>query len=262
MIRQSSRLLELTLVLLSAGCGASPKEPDAPTSLESQASWSPPGIPANFAVRPIFRLRDGQTISAGTAFAASMDGAPPVLISAMHLFGEAGGLQRDLPASTLPESVQSVTLYDMDYGRRVASAGKELIRDGKAMDFKSTDCSPDVVAFTLQSHVPLGSLPLAKQNPSMGIRVWAVGREYSDKGSSAKLYAGTVVESNDSHITVKEAVPFEGRGFSGGPVINARSEVVGTYLASGKTNFGNTFAYLNPVSSIRRHLARVASAGR
>src|SRR5690242_16938525 len=88
--------LALGLLLLT-GCGG--PRPDR--------SIPPPTIPANFAVRPLFQLRDGRQIQAGTAFAATMDGGSPVLLSAMHLFGEAGGLDHDLPGTTLPEAIAS-----------------------------------------------------------------------------------------------------------------------------------------------------------
>ncbi len=230
------------LALLFGGCGPTP-----------DTTSGPPTLPANFAVRPMFKLRDGRDIQAGTAFSATMDGSAPVLISAMHLFGEAGGLINDLPGSTLPEAIASVGLYDMEYGKPLASAGIELIRDGKATDFSTGDCSPDVVAFAMDSHSGLGVLPLAKSNPTVGARVWAVGREYKDEGADAKLYAGNVSDVKDTAITIDEETPYDGKGFSGGPVVNAQGEVIGTTIGSGSSG-GRTHAFLNPVESIRKHL--------
>lgn len=235
--------------LLLAGCGPHP-----------DMNTPPPKIPANFAVRPLFKLQDGRDIQAGTAFAATVDGGTPVLLSAMHLFGEAGGLEQDLPGATLPETIASVTLYDMDYGQPLDKAGQELIRDGKATDFSTGDCSPDVVAFALDPKTQLGILPLAKTNPTVGTRVWAVGREYKDKGAEAKLYGGTVTSVKETAISVEEDAAYEGQGFSGGPVVNTRGEVIGTTIGSGKS-FGRAITYLNPVTSIRRHL-QTAMAGR
>lgn len=249
MERLHGRVAMVTGVLLLTGCGP-----------RVDKSVPPPHIPANFAVRPLFKLQDGREIQAGTAFAATMDGGAPVLISAMHLFGEAGGLDHDLPGASLPEAIAAVELYDMEYGQPLARAGAELIRDGKATDFSTGDCSQDVVAFALDPKASLGVLPLAKTNPTVGTRVWAVGREYKDHGAEARLYAGTVTEVKDTALSVEEDVAYEGQGFSGGPVVNARGEVIGTTIGSGKS-FGRAITYLNPVESIRRRL-RTALANR
>ena len=243
MIRLTQTALGIVLgVSLLVGCGP-----------HVDRNTPPPTVPANFAVRPLFQLRDGHQIQAGTAFATTLDGSPPVLLSAMHLFGEAGGLDHDLPAATLPEAISAVAVYDMEYNQPLAHAGAELIRDSKAADFEANDMSQDVVAFALDANVPLGVLPLAKTNPAVGTRVWAVGREYKDHGATAKLYGGTITEVKATNIVMEEDTPFEGRGFSGGPVVNAQGQVIGTVIGGGKI-YGHAVSLLNPVESIRRHL--------
>ncbi len=177
------------------------------------------------------------------------------MLTALHLFGEAGGLQNDIPAQSLPDEVKEITLFDMEYGSQLGTAGRGLLRDGYPMrdDGPYVDCSGDVVAFQLPEGIAMGSAPLAARNPEVGQRVWIVGKEYKEKGPTANLYSGTIAEVSTGVIALVEDVPFDGTGFSGGPVVNAKGEVVGTVIGSAE-KFGKKYSLLNPIAAIRSRL--------
>lgn len=241
----------LSLLLLTGCHSRSPK---------TAQNLAPPTPPKNLAVRPYVLLKDGRKIEAGTAFGATLDGGKPILLSALHLFGDAGGLQSDIPPDSLPDLVQEVGLFDMEYGQKLGSAGKGLLRDGYPLrEEGSIDCSGDLVAFELPAGTSVGYAPIAAQNPEVGERVWVVGKEYKQPGATANLYAGTVVEVLSTDIAVEEDIPFDGRGFSGGPVVNAKGELVGMVIGSDNKS-GKRYSILNPIEAIRRRL-KAAKAG-
>ena len=237
----------LLSLLLLAGC--------RPQTSRTAQNLPPPTLPSNLAVRPRVLLTDGRKIEAGTAFGATLDGSKPILLTALHLFGEAGGLQSDIPPQSLPDQVQDITLFDMEYGSQLGTTGRGLLRDGYPMrdDGPYVDCSGDIVAFQLPEGIAIGSAPIAAENPEVGERVWIVGKEYKEKGPTANLYSGVVAEVSTGVIALEEDVPFDGRGFSGGPVVNAKGEVVGTVIGSAE-KLGKKYSLLNPIEAIRSRL--------
>jgi len=72
----------------------------------------PPVVSDGMLFRPTFATSDG-VVDAGTAFAAKVNGSSNTfVISALHLFGPAGGLNQDVPASQLPSRWQGLSLQD------------------------------------------------------------------------------------------------------------------------------------------------------
>ncbi len=220
---------------------------------------TPPPLPAHFAVRPTFKLKDGRVVEAGTAFGAMMDGGEPVLLSALHLLGEAGGLDKQIPAEQIPDAVTGVTLFNMDRSRQIGVAGKGLLREGFPMGEGPTesDCRGDIVAFQLPPHSGVGVAPLAKTNPSFLARVWVVGKEFSKAGASAELFPGIVWIPTHKNVVVMMKVPVNLSGFSGAPVVNEQGEVVGMVIGGGDSGQGGMpVALLNPVAAMREKLEK------
>jgi hypothetical protein len=220
---------------------------------------TPPPLPANLAVRPTFQLKDRRTVEAGTAFGATMDGGAPVLLSALHLLGEAGGLDKQIPAEQIPDVVTGVTLFNIDRSQPIGAAGKGLLREGFPIGEGPTesDCRGDIVAFQLPQRSRVGVAPLAKENPSFLARVWIVGKEFSKAGASADLFPGVVWMSTHKNIVVMLQSPLDLSGFSGAPAVNEKGEIVGIVIGGGSGREGKPVALLNPVNDVRKKLESV-----
>jgi hypothetical protein len=67
----------------------------------------------------------------------------------------------------------------------------------------------------------------------VGEWVWAVGNEAFKPLSNEKLYLGQIVDVSNGGYILKQNDRFDPHGFSGGPVINTRGEVIGNVLAGG-----------------------------
>ncbi|MDW8365340.1 MAG: DUF4190 domain-containing protein [Abditibacteriales bacterium] len=219
----------------------------------------PPPLPTNFVVRPTFTLKDGRRVEAGTAFGATMDGGEPVLLSALHLLGQAGGLDKQIPAEQVPDVVTAVTLFNMDRSQRVGVAGKGLLREGFPIGEGPTesDCRGDIVAFQLSKQSRIGVAPLAKENPPFLSRVWVVGKEFSKAGAAADLLPGLVWMPTHKNIVVVMQTPFDLSGFSGAPAVNEKGAIVGMVVGGSSGRDGRPIVLLNPVADVRKQLESV-----
>jgi hypothetical protein len=135
------------------------------------------------------------------------------------------------------ESRHSVTMRFMNNEKVIYSMGPSLYI-GTPVDLKqlSAHGRPDLTHdFVIRSVVGNWArpLPLAKADPKVGDRVWAVGCEMAKPISDEHLFPGEVVEVLGGGFTFKKLVAFDPRGFSGGPVINAQGQVIGNVLAGG-----------------------------
>jgi hypothetical protein len=224
-------------------------EPSGATSAARNPSPAP-----NLALRPVITLVGGRQIKAGTAFALSLPDGRLAAVTALHLFGEAGGYDRDIPANLLANTVLRVDLYNMDYSKKLATAKKALVHTGYLgrMRGREYDISGDVAVFEIESGSTLTPTQLASEVKA-GEPVWVVGREYNDAGESPKRFPGTVAEIGDFGTAVALRARFEPRGFSGGPVVNAQGQIVGIVIGGGEID-GRNIALVNPAKAIRERM--------
>lgn len=230
--------------VLCAGCG--PHHVTSP----------PPAFSGTPAARPVIHLQDGTVYCAGTAFEVEMDGSAPVVLTALHLFGPAGGLPADIPPDQLAKQVTGLELYNMDASRKVGDACAELSREGYPFGSRGADCLGDLVVFSGASQTGLQVLPLAATDPPAGSDLWLVGKANGQPGASWDLYPATVAEERTDGLAVTLDRAVDTQGMSGCPAVNSRGEVIGMVLGT-QTVFGTTFILLNPVSSIRAHLRAI-----
>lgn len=215
----------------------------------------PPVVSVGMLFRPKFVTTDGP-IEAGSAFAARLAGSQrPIIISALHLFGPAGGMDRDVPAEQLSNVWQSLELSDCvtqrDLGPR---AGRVLTLPGSR---PLPDESPvgDVVAYMPDSISGLSTFPLATSKPSAGDRVWLV----SEVVTGPSLVHGATVEGVDAGFLVYR---FDNRSLeiiatSGAPVLNAKHEVVAVNAGGGEID-GAMIGVGTPTYKFYEPLARAA----
>ena len=219
---------------------SSPKPPD-------------PKVGRFVALRPTFQMADGKTYSAGTAFAARMSpGSTPLLLTALHLLGTSGGLDRELAPAELDRQVRIIYLLPMGGRQPVGAARGALRKTGPTLPQDDLDIENDLAAFKLHPRSRVNALPLALRNPRLGEWVWVVGDRYDSQPPAQRLFPARVMSPAPNQMLVRFRDDFEVRGFSGAPLINQRGEVVGVLIGSGA---GVRIGLANPVSNIRRLLS-------
>jgi hypothetical protein len=122
--------------------------------------------------------------------------------------------------------VRGVDLQTMT-GSPVAKVQGRPQHIGKPFDV--ADASADLVVWPLESGAKVAPLKLATEDPKKNEWVWVVGQEPGRSGPQ-KMFRCKVTGTDSGGLTLKQHDRFEMRGFSGGPVVNARGEVVGSLL--------------------------------
>lgn len=219
---------------------------------------TPPKIGGSVALRPVITLKNGRTFAAGTAVAVRLkpDGKP-VLLTALHLFGPAGGeLDKETPPAEMDRVVKGLALTPLGGKKPVAFAKGSLRKSGAGVSDENTDVSGDVAAFTLLPNARVNALPLAGERPRMGEWLWLIGDEVEHKPQTQRLYPVKVVQVDEKSGKLYFKTPVELQGFSGAPLINSRREVVGLLIAG-----GGPVGFFNPAESIRKRLSESGVAG-
>jgi Trypsin-like peptidase domain len=140
-------------------------------------------------------------------------------------------------------------------GVRVIECLGAWIHVGTPVDLKrpGADGWPDLTqdfAVRLVSGHWATPLLLADAEPAVGDWVWVVGQESGQRPGNERLYAGQMITVANGAYILKQHDPFDAHGFSGGPVVNARGEVVGNVLAGAPG-----FVAGATVGTLRRRLA-------
>jgi hypothetical protein len=210
-----------------------------------------PRIGKSVALRPKITLRSGQAYEAGTAVAVRLQpGGKPILITALHLFGPAGGtLEKDTPPAELEKVVRGLVLTPMGGSKPAAAARGALRKSGPGVTEENRDVSSDLAAFTLLPNSRVNALNLAREKPQLGEWVWLVGDEFQHQPQAQRLFPAQVGPGNDRSGTVRFPKPVELQGFSGAPLVNSKQEVIGILISG-----GGPIGIYNPAESIRQRL--------
>jgi hypothetical protein len=215
----------------------------------------PPHLPTIFVTSPVFNLERQQPLAAGKAFAVRLNNGRKILLSCLHLFGPAGGLNQHLNPQDLPDQVTGVTLLSLNGAVTVGEAGHELLRSGTPIDLTpGEDYSGDLVAFELPVDTPLGGVSMISTSPAIGTRVWLATALIGNDTSTANLYPGTVKAAYGTCTVVTLDSPVKLQACSGSPVLNSRGELVGMLLGHNPATPQEIF--LNPGESIQARLAK------
>jgi S1-C subfamily serine protease len=223
-------------ILPFATCPAA-EQPSATST--SAAEWS--GV----VLRLEFVFPERRIMHVGTGFVIEDRDGDHYLLTCAHLIADKDWRNR-----------HSVKMHTMDGRRQIESLGSSL-HVGTAVDLRHPgqggqfDMTKDLVIRSVAGSW-IRALPLADANPKVGEWVWAVGCESGGPPSNEKLFRGRVTAVADGGFTFTQHDRFNPRGFSGGPVVNRKGEVVGNLLAGkDQTVSGAT------VGAIRRRLKEV-----
>lgn len=221
--------LLLVAVLVCTGCKKEESVPETPPPEKG------PEVAADASLRPHYLL-SGRSTAAGTAFVVRSKSGQLYMLSAAHVMDNDAEWQQ----------VRAVTLKQMG-GGEVAKVKDRPVFIGKPLDVGGVPS--DLVIWPLADGAKVTPLKLANEDPKKNEWVWAVGQEPGSSGPQ-KIYRCKVTGSESGGYTLKQHDTFEMRGFSGGPVVNAKGEVVGSILAGKSPDM-----MMSAVSSIRQRLA-------
>jgi S1-C subfamily serine protease len=234
---------------------AAPKPVAAPATKAAKPTTALPRIvsgPANFpgqtsiwsgvVLRLEFPFPDKRIVHAGTGFIIQNLPGTKYLITCAHLIDQEEWRRRD-----------KIQIRTMDGTIRIESLGPPLLL-GQSVDLKHVmpngrpDMTKDLVVRSIAG-MWTKPIPLSRTDPRVGDWVWAVGCEAGQRLTDEKLYPGKVVEVSNGGYLFEPYQKFNPHGFSGGPVVNTRGEVVGNVIAGGSKVVGGA-----TVTAIRQRL--------
>lgn len=226
------RLLPLLLLpFVLVGCGGPPLQ----SVPESPPPANPPTLAEPLALRPHFNM-GGRIVPAGTGFIIADTAGKKYLLTAAHLMDNAKEWDK----------AQSVTLHTMEGGEVARCTGRPLFI-GKSFD--ESNCGEDLVIWPLADGASVPPLKLAAEDPKKNEWLWAVGQEPGASGPQ-KAYRCKVTGTTMGGLALVQHDTFRMMGFSGGPLLNANREVVGSVLGG-----NNKDMIVSRVSGMRKKLA-------
>ncbi|WP_299407665.1 serine protease [Acaryochloris sp. IP29b_bin.148] len=211
-------------------------QPEEPTILGTspEQAW----------VRPSFKGPDGQ-FGAGTAFVVSQDNAV-FLLTAHHLFGPAGGLDREYTWSEMPTFSAS---GENPLSKVSVVAGQALPVKG-ARGMQGTQVNADLAIFPVQSNSQVHAMSLATALPQVSDEVWLIGEVI---GSSEYKHKAVVDQVSKEGIYYRFDNKIELRATSGAPIVDKKGQVVAMNLGGGEYQ-GAVMGIGNPAPVINCHL--------
>lgn len=222
-----------------------------------QTAANPPVVTAGTLFRPTFNTFDGP-VSAGTAFAARLPGSStPIILSALHLLGPAGGLPHDIPASELSHAWRSLEVDDCVTSQTVGLIAGRPLPVLATAPFPQQSQHGDVVAYLPNERGTFQTLPLASSPPATNDVVWLVSEVI---GSNAIVHKAKVLGEEDGWLVYQfESNDLELRATSGAPVVNSAHQVVAVN-AGGGTDGGVVMGLGTPVSKFLAPLTAALGA--
>lgn len=209
-------------------------------------------------LRPMFMVGD-TPLQAGTAFVIHPRGHGPLLITAHHLFGPGGGLDRVIAWQDMPRAVRSVRATSFDNVSVIVSGGAPLAVEG-AEGMSDNRIGGDLAIFPITALGPARALDLAEAPPRVADRVTMLGEVL--RGGVGLRHGATVVEVGQDYVAYVFDERIELRATSGAPVVDATERVVAINLGGGELEdgrimgIGNSIAVFGP--AIQRALASAA----
>jgi S1-C subfamily serine protease len=188
------------------------------------------------------QVPEKRTRSLGTGFVVQDRGGNCYLLTCAHLLSPNDADVRN-----------GMTIRTMDGKRSIDSLGPS-VHVGTGVDLSHPmrngwpDMTRDLIIRTVSASW-VQPLPLAAAGPQVGDWVWAVGCEARKPLSDEQLFPGRVIQVSGGGYVMEKRFEYDPHGFSGGPVINRRGEVVGTVLAGGGTRVSGA-----TVGAIRQRL--------
>lgn len=205
---------------------------------------------AHVLYRPTFETSEG-VATAGTAFVISHQNHY-FAVSAQHLIGTAGGLDRDYHGNDMGEVFKKVELEPINAdGQNLKSSLFVPIENAAPISEETAKYDVFISPLKKTDSEPF---TLAKELPQIGETVFLYA---SVVGSEELMHPATLMAHSSDHlIYVFENKNINLRATSGAPVMNEHNEVIGINLAGGAMDDGRVIGFANPYASISLFLEK------
>jgi len=234
----------LTLGFLAGLAGCEPTKPPAaaPASTatttgaaKTKLPAAPPKIEDGFVLRPTFHTADGD-YDAGTAFVVALPVINrTVVVTALHLLGPAGGLDKQLSAKEAADFAKSVSLVDA-FGAevKVPDAGPCLFIPKAGAGDEPTEAG-DVLAFWGSDDQVLVASQFSDKLAEAGDTVWLAAAVLGGAPPDQRFHAAKVIGLTPTKELIYEFENpnIELRATSGAPVVNELGHVVAINCSGG-----------------------------
>jgi hypothetical protein len=185
-----------------------------------------PKIQAQLILNPTYETVDGK-FNAGTAFVLKLDDhKEKIILTALHVFGPAGGLRSQIKSEELPKFIKNASFIDEFDDSPIKIITKPLGLVGAKVG--GINANRDAAAFEVRGESALPFMTLCSKKPEIGDTVWLVSSLISGAPRLQKLHEATVVFSDNDVLKFKyKASNIKLTATSGSPIINSDGQVVG-----------------------------------
>ncbi|QDT06772.1 hypothetical protein K227x_51880 [Rubripirellula lacrimiformis] len=238
----------ISLVMVTLGCDIQGPPPAANRPLGPPRPEGAPEIPERFVWRPSFNTTVGSASKSqvvGSAFAVDVQGSnEPIIVTALHLFGPATGLETDIHPTQWRDVIERVALTDAfgstDGIYHIASAF-EIADESEAQRW----IDQDLIAFHQGSRLGPKALKLADLPEGSSVlpkdqRIWMVTAVYGGASPSQKCHEARVISHDqDGKLVYRFAVDdLSLRATEGAPLVTDAGEVIGIHLGGTASDEG------------------------
>ncbi len=203
---------------------------------------------------PRFGTSEGE-VNVGTAFAAKLTGKSQTLIlSALNLFGPAGGLKADIEPDKLTTAWKKLVVEDCKTQNYFGEIQMQPINLSGARPHPHTSDLGDIAACTVNDATAIKALPLSQRIPSNGERVWLVSKL---PGSKELIHPATVEQLDDGWLRYSFVNrDIDTKSTDGAPIIDHKGSVVAVNAHITQKS-GKTIGYGTPVVNFYPTLANL-----
>lgn len=201
--------------------------------------------------RPVFKVNE-HTVRAGSAFIIKHKGSH-YAISAQHLIGKAGGLDKDYKGKDLVGAFKKITLSPIYTGYKSLTSFRHVAIP-HADSISNKNAENDIFISPLPAVIDSTPFMLATSIAKVGDKVML----YAMVANSKELiHTATVMKSTNKELVyVFDNKQLNLSATSGAPIINQKEQVLGINLSGGKLANGYVVGMANPFVSIINNLRK------